>query len=64
MSTPEWISIASRLPADGEVVLVKMSSGTQRLARFIASPIPRWVAREFISQLATYDFWCLAPSRE
>ena len=55
----EWVSTATRPPADGEFVLAKTKLGTiEHRVTFRATPVPRWEDANFIRHLAFYEYWC------
>lgn len=63
MTESEWVAVASGLPADGQVVLVKAKLGAvERRAQFFAKPVPRWQGEEFISGVNMYAYWRPLPT--
>ena len=63
MSTAEWISANARLPADGQMVLVKTARGTvEHRVRFRAQPQPRWESKCLIAELGLYAYWRPLPA--
>jgi hypothetical protein len=62
MSHPDWIATPTRLPADGQAVLVKTLHGdVEHRVTFSAKPEPRWVTRSLITSLELYAYWRPAP---
>jgi hypothetical protein len=61
-----WIVAATRLPADGQGVLVKTAHGTvEHRVTFRAGPKARWESKHFISELDLYAYWRpLPPERK
>jgi hypothetical protein len=63
MSGAVWIATTLRLPADGQVVLVKTRYGTvEHRVTFRAEPRPRWETSCLISELDDYAFWRRLPA--
>ena len=63
MSQSNWIATVSRLPADGQAVLVKTTHGhVEHRVTFRAAPEPRWESRHFISELDLYAYWQALPA--
>ena len=57
-----WTATSSRLPADGQVVLVKTANGTvEHRVRFRTGPEPRWESRSFIAEIDLYAYWRPLP---
>jgi hypothetical protein len=64
MSQPNWIATATRLPANGQTVLVKTLHGdVEHRVTFSAKPEPRWVSASLITQLELYAYWRPAPPK-
>jgi hypothetical protein len=65
MSDAIWIPTTTRLPADGQRVVVKTAHGTvEHRVTFRAGPEPQWYNQHFISDLDLYTYWRpLAPER-
>jgi hypothetical protein len=65
MSQPNWIATTTRLPADGQAVLVKTLHGrVEHRVTFCAEPEPQWVSPYFITQIELYAYWRpAAPKR-
>jgi hypothetical protein len=62
MSQPKWISTITRLPADGQAVLVKTRNGSvEHRVTFFAEPEPRWMSAYFITPVEMYAYWRPAP---
>ena len=58
MSHPNWIATTTRLPADGQHVLVKTLHGSvEHRVQFCAEPEPRWVSAYFITPVELYAYW-------
>jgi hypothetical protein len=58
MSQTNWIATTTRLPTDGQAVLVKTLHGrVEHRVTFCAEPEPRWVSPYFITQLELYAYW-------
>ena len=58
MTESAWVSVASRLPADGQVVLAKAKfDSTEYRVKFVAKPVPRWESERAISALNVYAYW-------
>jgi hypothetical protein len=58
MSEATWIATSLRLPADGQLVLVKTEHGTvEHRVTFRAAPRPRWETACLITELKLYAFW-------
>ena len=63
MTKANWIATSVRLPADGQVVLVKTANGTvEHRVRFRTGPEPRWESRSFIAELDLYAYWRPLPA--
>jgi len=63
MTDSMWIATTTRLPADGQNVLVKTEYGTvEHRVTFRAGSAPRWENRHFISELDLYQYWRPLPS--
>ena len=57
-----WIATTTRLPADGQAVLVKTLHGDlEHRVTFSAVPEPRWVSPYFITEIELYAYWRPAP---
>ena len=53
-----WIATTTRLPADGQNVLVKTRYGTvEHRVTFRTEPEPRWETPSLISDLDLYAYW-------
>jgi hypothetical protein len=64
MNQPNWIATTTRLPADGQAVLVKTLHGrVEHRVTFFAEPDPRWVSPYFITQIELYAYWRPAPPK-
>jgi len=62
MSQPRWIATTTRLPADGQAVLVKTLHGrVEHRVTFCAAPEPRWVSACLITEVELYAYWRPAP---
>ncbi len=62
MNQPNWIATTTRLPADGQAVLVKTLHGrVEHRVTFRAEPEAQWVSPYFITQLELYAYWRPAP---
>ena len=62
MSQSNWIATTTRLPADGQAVLVKTLHGeVEHRVKFFAEPEPRWVSAYFITEVQLYAYWRPAP---
>lgn len=62
MTKANWIATSVRLPADGQVVLVKTAKGTvEHRVRFRTDPEPRWETRSFIAEVDLYAYWRPLP---
>ena len=58
MSGADWITTTTRLPVDGQAVLVKAGPNTiEHRMTFRADPEPRWEGRDFIAELDLYKYW-------
>jgi len=63
MTESDWVSVASRLPGDGQVVLVKGKfDSTEHRVKFITKPVPRWESERAISALNVYAYWRPLPT--
>jgi hypothetical protein len=63
MSEANWTATTARLPADGQVVLVKTAKGSvEHRVTFRAAPAPRWENRHFIAQFDLYEYWRPLPA--
>jgi hypothetical protein len=63
MTKANWTATNVRLPADGQVVLVKTANGTvEHRVRFRTDPEPRWESRSFIAELGLYTYWRPLPA--
>jgi hypothetical protein len=63
MSQSNWIATTTRLPADGQAVLVKTTHGrVEHYVTFRTAPEPRWESRHFISELDLYAYWRPVPA--
>jgi hypothetical protein len=57
-SSEEWVPITLRLPADGEVVFVKMHrSSDVRRVKYLAEPFQRWEEPAGLYQLNFFACW-------
>ena len=62
MNQPNWIATTTRLPADGQAVLVKTLHGSvEHRVTFSAEPEARWVSPYFITPVELYAYWRPAP---
>jgi hypothetical protein len=63
MNEPQWVAVDARLPADGQVVLVKTARGTvEHRVKFRAGPHPRWESPSFIAEIDLYAYWRPLPA--
>jgi hypothetical protein len=63
MMKANWTATSAKLPADGQVVLVKTANGTvEHRVRFRTDPAPRWESRSFIAELGLYAYWRALPA--
>jgi len=64
MSGAGWTTTTTRLPADGQAVLVKAGPNTiEHHMTFRADPEPRWEGRDFIAEVDLYKYWCPLQER-
>jgi hypothetical protein len=64
VSESEWVEITSRLPADGEVVGVKLDGTTERLVTYHAHPVPRWSEPTGSYRVELFPLWRTATKEE
>jgi len=58
MRQPNWIATTTRLPADGQAVLVRTLHGSvEHRVTFCAEPEPKWVSAYFITEVELYAYW-------
>lgn len=62
MTKAKWTATSVKLPANGQVVLVKTTNGTvEHRVRFRTDPEPRWESRSFIAEIDLYAYWRPLP---
>jgi hypothetical protein len=62
MRTAVWIATTTRLPANGQKVLVKTAHGRlEHRVIFRADPEPRWESASLVAELDLYAYWRPLP---